>query len=348
MSRSHQYVALHAYHGMQRPGGTGGQGSLGPKPPPWSKGGRKTSEEFDPVTAPSTWTSFSGPGWSGVAFHTSDSRLSNGKYLLQGTSTVDRTDLFDESDNSYTATDPGPDNQAGELIRLPSGNGLSLRTVVGQTKIYDTAAGTWSATLPGVARLDGGEFTLCRTETVGKEAVYFCGKDRGTGNTRKWVQTFNEATETWTDQQDWPNPLNQRNMVSCYIHTGPFAGQVFVGGGGVGSTERYEWYFWNPATDTYTQTTTNDSTTYLSDCNGVVQLGSGEIYLCGGSGTNAGSPVNRTVIFNPEDETWAVDTNNNLPWAVDNGTCNMSQGLDGTIYLHRSGTSYYGNIVAAP
>jgi hypothetical protein len=40
MSRTHKYVAMHAYRGFQRPGGIGGQGSLGPKPPPWSKAGR--------------------------------------------------------------------------------------------------------------------------------------------------------------------------------------------------------------------------------------------------------------------------------------------------------------------
>ena len=40
MSRSYKYTAMQAYHGLQRPGGNGGLGSLGPKPPPWSKGGR--------------------------------------------------------------------------------------------------------------------------------------------------------------------------------------------------------------------------------------------------------------------------------------------------------------------
>jgi hypothetical protein len=40
MSRTHKYVAMQAYRGFQRPGGIGGQGSLGRHPPAWSKGGR--------------------------------------------------------------------------------------------------------------------------------------------------------------------------------------------------------------------------------------------------------------------------------------------------------------------
>ena len=344
MSRIHKFVALQAYHALQRPGGSGGLGTLGKHPPAWSKGGRGVA--YDPVGPPASWNSFTGPGWSSVPFHTSESKLDDGTHVLLGTvSSVDNTFAFDPSDRSYTdiaLVVEHPDNQAGELITLADGTAMAHRNTLGKTRIYTPATDSWviNGTDSG---FDGSNHGCCAsTVKKGRDAFTFGGRIRTSGNASSYVQSYDMATGLWEARTALP--VTSESCMAIPLTVGTQKDKILVGGGGTGSsTENYRWWFYDPKLDTYTETTSSDSTTFLEQCIGTVQLTNGDVYLCGGTNTHKGTASNKTVLFDPDTETWSVDTTGNLPWAVKEDTaCMTYERTTGTIYLHRSGTSYWG------
>lgn len=347
---TYKYNQMLPYRKGQIPGGTGGAVYHGLAP----DGGN--GEEWDDVGFPTSWTSFTGPGWNSNTYHTDDSLMGNGNFLVAGSpsSGSDWAKEWDPTDLTYTLiTGTQPVNvTAGKLVKLHDGTVMGLRTVRGRTHVYDPDVGDfalnctldWSPPNVCSARLDGSRTSLCRTAKVGAEAIYFCGRDRSTGGTRAYVQTYNQSSQEWTSKSNFP--LTVRSLSSAYLHTGPQAGKILVGGGGSATVNSYKWYFYDVEDDSYTATTDNDSSTYLNDCAGVIQLGNGKVYLIGGNNTvSSGATKNRVVEFDVEAETWANYGTNPLPFATDNTECSVSHKNDGTIILHRSGTSYYGNIV---
>jgi hypothetical protein len=351
MSRTHKYVAMQAYRGFQRPGGIGGQGTLGPKPPPWSKGGRK----FPPQGVPDSWVAFSGDfnGMGSRSYHADNLvKVGGNTRTWIGTANPPTGNDFTykmfwgpspvTTDKTLGQNGQTAHNTYGESCVLPSGNVLKVRNTVGQTHKFDEVADAWVAQTAPVGH--DGSVCLCSGGgfVANKDAFIFGGDDRGTGNLRTHAYAFNESLGTWSSIA--PLPVGNEDGSAIPLYYGSHAGQILVGGGGLGVnfSRQLKWWFYDPVLDTYTPTTDSTAATFFHEPIGVFQLTNGLVYSYGGKTSENGPLTNMENTFDPETETWARHRTGGLPFAVGGDTGSSAYMSDGTIVLCRNAGSYYG------
>jgi hypothetical protein len=295
---------------------------------------------------PSGWVGFPAPSGAGNgSYHTNNSSPQSGSFVITANPSVGDDVSYSFANDTLVFTLIGlgaqiPHNTAGSLVIMPSGVPLAIRGAFGSAWEYISGTDSW--TITGSETHDGDTWASCEGGPIANQDAYrFGGRDRNSGFTTNTVETYNKSLGTWSALNNFP--ISFQGGQATLLRYGPKAGFILVGGGATsGPTTNQRWWFYDPSTDTYEETTSSTTGTYSDSPIGNIQLLNGLCYTAGGGSTYNGSSVNMTNTFDPATETWARESTGNLPFAVDSDTASMLYYTDGTVYIIRSPTSYYG------
>ena len=187
---------------------------------------------------------------------------------------------------------------AGKIIALSNGDILAVVNssgdILGRSFTYDRGADAWTAvtSLPG----DFSGFGLASING-GAQILKFGGRQRNNGFFYKYVYSYDTSTRIWSFIGDIM-PLGL-----WYVDAVGLAdGRVLMGGGETYSgVPNYRYWFYNPSTLVFTETTQVPTALYLHNFRhniGILQLENGKVFMAGDRQTYA-------VLFDPVTESWS-------------------------------------------
>ena len=233
--------------------------------------------------------------------------MPNGKvFILYREGAVDGSEVnaveFDPVTVTYSAPtlaspDPLPSRQdyTGKMVVLSDGTILFCTNAggafLGWSYTYDRSTDSWATRIATPNHF--GDFGLV-TVDGGDTALKFGGQLRSNGFYYGNVESYDVATSSWVTLTQ-VIPLGLRYVVAVTLSDG----RVLVGGGDTyGPAENYRYWFYAPATEIFTETTSVPSALYLHNICNVLQLENGKVFM-------AGDRVTTAVLFDPATESWS-------------------------------------------
>ena len=214
----------------------------------------------------------------------------------------------------------------GVGLHMKSGEYLAVSNDMATCSTYNPGTDTWTvrANPPRAGRP---QWQKGAAASVGGSTYVFGGFE-GVATGTAHIQVFDETAYTWTlSASTLPINLYEHSAVTMRD------GRILVGGG-TSTGDNLRWWFFEPTTGVFTETTSIGASDHRLNHQIQVQLATDEVYF--GGGTSAGSST-LTMKFNPTTEVWATGAVN-LPvaCAIDSADYRGFLGPDGNIYLFRT------------
>ena len=233
--------------------------------------------------------------------------MPNGKVLLLYQEVISagskvNTVEFDPVTVTYSAPTlaqliPSPATQLteGKLVALSDGTILACISAggssFGYSYTYDRGTDSWSSAIR--TPNDFGGFGLVTIDN-GDTALKFGGRLRSNGLFYGNVESYDVATSSWVTLTEVV-PLGLRFVVAVTLSDG----RVLVGGGQTyPAVTNYRYWFYEPTTGVFTETTSVPSALYIPNITDVLQLANGKVFMSGGR-------ILPAVLFDPATESWS-------------------------------------------
>ena len=211
-------------------------------------------------------------------------------------------------------------------IHMQSGEYLAVSNNMSTSSTYDPDTDTWTVRA-NPPRSGQPQWQKGAATSVGGNTYVFGGFEGVIPGTTH-IQVFNETTYAWSlSPHSLPIKLYEHSAVAMRD------GRVLVGGG-INVGDNLRWWFFEPTTGVFTETTSMGASDHRTNHQIQVQLDTGELYF--GGGILSGS-TNLTMKFNPTTEVWTTGAIN-LPvsCALNSAAYRGLLGPDGNIYLFRT------------